>query len=107
MLNKINDTVAPKLEKSKLMEMGLAYGDTVIFQLFFDVPTHMATYHQKKNELKKRLQRAHTGKSDRLNRPISAPISFSVTIGIKCLEKVKRNKTDLKVHLKSKQKYHC
>ena len=101
MLNKINDTVAPKLEKSKLMEMGLAYGDTVIFQLFFDVPTHMATYHQKKNELKKRLQRAHTGKSDRLNRPISAPISFSVTIGIKCLEKVKRNKTDLKYTLKA------
>ena len=102
MLNKIDDRGAPKLEKSKLMEMGLAYGDTVIFQQFFGVPTQsMATYHQKKNELKKRLQRAHTGKSDRLNRPISAPISFSVTIGIKCLEKVKRNKTDLKYTLKA------
>ena len=61
----------------------------------------MATYHQKKSELKKMLQRAHTGKSDRLNRPISAPISFSVTMGIKCLEKVKRNKTDLKYTLKA------
>lgn len=93
MLNKTDDTVAPKLEKSKRMEMGLAYGDTVIFQQFFGVPTQsMATYHQKKYELKKRLQRAHTGKLNRLNRPISAPILFSETIGIKCLEKVKETR---------------
>ena len=75
----------------------------IIFQQFFGVPTQsMATYQQKKNELKKGLQRAYTGKSDRLNRPISSPISFSVTIGtIKCSEKVKRNKTDLNYTLKA------
>ena len=83
--------MAPKLEKSKLMEMGFAYGDTVIFRQFFGVPTQsMVTYHQKRNELKKSLKRAHTGKSDSFKRPISAPISFNVTTCIKCLEKVKR-----------------
>ena len=88
MLIKIDDTVAPKLEKSKLMEMGFAYGNTVIFRQFFGVPTQsMVTYHQKMNELKKSLKRAHTGKSDRFKRPISAPISFNITTCIKCLEK--------------------
>ena len=90
-INRIDDAVAPQLDKNKLMELGLAYDDAVIFQQFFNIQTEkVATYQQKKNKLKKKLLRAHTGKNDTLNRPVLAPTSCNITIGIKCMGKAKK-----------------
>ena len=86
------------------MEMGFAYGDTVIFRQFFGVPTQsMVTYHQKKNELKKSLKRAYTGKSDRFN----SPNIIQCNNMYKMLGKRKKRQDRFKVHFKSKQKHHC
>ena len=72
------------------MDLGFVYRDTVIFKLLFNRQTEkVATYQHKKNELKKKLLRAHTGKNDSLNRPVLASTSHSITIGIKYIEKVK------------------
>ena len=72
------------------MDLGFVYRDTVVFQLLFNIQTEkVATYQHKKNELKEKLLRPHTGKNDSLNRPVLAPTSYSITIGIKYIEKVK------------------
>ena len=72
------------------MDLGFVYRDTVIFKLLFNRQTEkVATYQHKKNELKKKLLAAHTGKNDSLSRPVLAPTSYSITIGIKYIEKVK------------------
>lgn len=75
---------------------------TVIFQQFFNIQTEqVATYQKKKkNELKKKLLRAHTDKNDSLNRPVLAPTSYNITIGIKCMEKAK-NRSQYKYTLKA------
>ena len=72
------------------MDLGFVYRDTVISKLLFNIQTEKeATYQHKKNELKKKLLRPHTDKNDRLNRSVLAPTSYSITIGIKYIEKVK------------------
>ena len=107
-LSKIDDSVAYKADTTKLMEFGLVYGDIIAYRQYFSKgqsDNKLASYHEKAAELKKKIQKAHTGRVDAMNRPISVNRTHQVVIGIKCLEnkkyKLKINKSFTKVLDKS------
>ena len=97
-VNKINDEIAHCVDTTKLLEIGLVYGDIIAFrQTFPSSESKLSTYKQKADELRKKIQKTHAGRNDALNRPVTIHKVYQVTFGIKCLEKnkyvLKLNKT--------------
>lgn len=73
LLNKIDDKVAPKVTKDKLVELGLADGDIISYELMFsdDEEKCQKLYHEKAEELKAKLRRTHSNKNDKKNTLLS------------------------------------
>ncbi|XP_057300474.1 uncharacterized protein LOC130632632 [Hydractinia symbiolongicarpus] len=85
-LNKIDDNVAPQVEQQKLVELGLAYGDILSYRLIFALPVvEEKSYHEKADELRKILKRAHSGKGHSLEQDF---IDIE-TYGLSCRDKKK------------------
>eukprot|EP00794_Sanderia_malayensis_P002220 gene2220-2527_t len=87
--NKIDDKVAGNVNDSKLMELGLAYGDILAYRQCFPMASSSKTlsYHERGNELKAKLKRNHSiGEKDILHRSVKVNELIKITIGLKCLE---------------------
>ena len=113
MISKIDDTFAEKVDISKLLELGLVYGDVIAYRQFFSTQNNVndnnsnkvLSYKERAAELKAKIQRTHSGRVDAMNRPISVHKTYQVMFGIKCLEnkkyKLKINKGFTKILDKS------
>ena len=99
------------------MEIGLVYGDILLYrQLFPGKDTTQKSYEEKKEELKKKLKRSHNFGKNKEKRQIS----YKITFGLKCYENkgyiCKRNKhftsdcsrnaTYNELHQKAREYYH-
>ena len=87
---KIDDFVASKVTDSKLMEMGLVYGDILAFRQVFpdSITPSTMNYEERAEELKKQLKRNHTiGNKDAKNRNLKVRETIKVTFALKCYEK--------------------
>ena len=82
-MNKIDDNCAPLVDDARLGNIGLAYGDIVMYHAFFATDTNnIPTYTEMAEELKRMLRDRHPTRKD-CNRTIM------VTIGLRCMEKKK------------------
>ena len=94
-INKIDDSVACSVSDQKLTEIGLAYGDIQSYRQYFPnnngigLVKSSQSYPEKLETLKATLKRAHSGKNDSKNLPISIQTSFIISVSLKCLEKIK------------------
>ena len=69
---KIDDTIAHNVCDQKLMEIGLVYGDILLYrQLFPGKATSQKSYEERKDELKKKLKRTHNFGKNKEKRQIS------------------------------------
>ena len=93
--NKIDDSVACSVSGQKLTEIGLSYGDIQSCRQYFPnnkgigLIKSSQSYSEKLETLKATLKRTHCGRNGSRNRPISIPTSFNISVGLKCLEKIK------------------
>jgi len=87
------------------MEIGLVYGDVIAFRQKFPPISQgdqtLSSYKERSAELKQKIFRTHSGKTDNLSRPISINKSYTVSFGFKYYEKGrykhKKNKTFSKI----------
>ena len=56
-VNKIDDHCAAAVETTKLENMGLAYGDIIIFRQIFDQSSREKTYKERAEELRKKNEK--------------------------------------------------
>ena len=65
-LSKIDDTVAADADTTKLMDLGLVYGDIISYrQMFQSTSTpKVASYKERAQELKMKIQRTHSGRDE-------------------------------------------
>ena len=77
------------LTQQKLMDLGLVYGDIISYRQMFpsDSTLKVASYKKRAQELKMKIQRTHSGRTDAMKRPIHINKLYNVVIGIKCYEK--------------------
>ena len=96
-LSKIDDAVAGDADTTKLMDLGLVYGDIISYRQTFpsDSTPKVASYKERAQELKTKIQRTHSGRTDVMKRPIHINKVYNAVIGIKCYEK---NKYKLKLN---------
>ena len=92
-VNKIDDSVCSKCSDSKLLELGLAYGDLLSFRSYFQLPesstTQVKSYEERAKILKDKLKRSHTDRVDSRSRPVTVKSSYNVSFGLKCMENQK------------------
>ena len=97
MVNKIDDTIANKCTDTKLLELGLVYGDLLSFREVFSnkvlkeslTSSKILTYEERADVLKERLKQSHTGRIDSRSRPVTVKATYNVSFGLKCYEKKK------------------
>ena len=96
-LSKIDDAVAGDADTTKLMDLGLVYADIISYRQTFpsDSTPKVASYKERAQELKMKIQRTHSGRTDVMKRPIHINKVYNAVIGIKCYEK---NKYKLKLN---------
>ena len=65
-LSKIDDTVPGDADTTKLMDLGLVYGDIISYrQMFPSTSTSkVASYKERAQELKMKIQRFHSGRDE-------------------------------------------
>ena len=95
-MSKNDDIVAVDPNTTKLMDLGLAYGDTISYQQTFPFNStpKVISYKERAQELKMKIQRIHLGRTDAMKRQIHINKVYNVITGIKCYEK---NKCKLKL----------
>ena len=80
---KIDDNVASQAEDIKLSEIGLTYGDILLYRQMFPLDANsnsVTSYKEKMRELKENITRTHSERSDKMNRSISINETYRVTI---------------------------
>ena len=79
-LSKIDDTVAGDADTTKLMDLGLVYGDIISYRQMFPSNTtpKVTSYKATAQELKMKIQRAHSGRTDATKRPIHVNKVYNV-----------------------------
>ena len=93
--NKIDDSIACSVSDQKLLQIGLSYGDIQSCRQYFPnnkgigLIKSSQSYSEKLETLKATLKRTHCGRNGSRNRPISIQTSFNISVGLKCLEKIK------------------
>ena len=89
-------SVAYATDTSKLIEIGLVYGDIIAFRQSFPDPTetnNINSYQERVKELKQKVLKKHSGQKDILDRPISINKTYAVTFGFKYFEKGRYKQT--------------
>ena len=91
-VNKIDDTVAPRCEEKLLLDLGLIYGDILAFKETFSTSSTSSNqpkamfYRERARQLQVNLKRTHTERLNSSKKPITVKTHFGVTFGLKCLE---------------------
>ena len=88
-MSKIDDIVPGDADTTKLMDLGLVYGDIISYrQMFPSTSTSkVASYKERAQELKMKIQRTHSGRTDAMKQPIHINKVYNVVIGIRCYDK--------------------
>ena len=88
---KIDDTLAGDADTTKLMDVGLVHRDIISYRQMFPSSStpKVTSYKGRAQELKMKIQRTHSGRTDAMKRPIHINKVYNVVIGIKCYEKSK------------------
>ena len=97
-LCKIDNAVAADVNTTKLMDLGLVYGNIISYRQTFPSKStpKVASYKERAQELKMKIQRTHSGQTDAMKRPIHLNKVYNIVVGIKCYEK--KNKYKLKLN---------
>ena len=98
-VNKIDDDCAASVDSQKLISMGLAYGDVIMYKQTFVSNESVPSYKQRCEELKQSLKRSRT--NDKI---IEEKKILKVSIGLKCKEMSGVSKA-LKYTLKNNKSY--
>ena len=88
-MSKIVDTVAGDADTTKLMDLGLVYGNIISYRQMFpsNSTLKVPSYKEIAQELKMKIQRTHSGRTDAMKRPIHINKVYNVVIETKCYEK--------------------
>ena len=95
-LEKIDDSVIPEIEDTKLVSLGMVYGDIISLRSSF--PKNLDTrsrstlqshFRDKANALKEKLKMTRSDKKDSKNRPICVKNFYDLQVQLKCKENSK------------------
>ena len=93
-----------KLEEEKLVSLGLAYGDILNYKQTFCQKKERKSNVDRADELRRKIKRVHSGKSNAVNKPIYVQKVYTVNVGIKSMETIQ--KTGMKKYtLKNKASF--
>ena len=102
------------MEEEKLVTLGLAHGDILNYKQTFCQKKERRSYVEKADELRRKIGRVHSGKSNAVNKPIYFQKVYTVNVRIKCMEIIQetgmkkytlKNNTIFSVYLPKETKY--
>ena len=94
--NEIDDACASQVEEEKLVTLGLGYGNILNYKQTFCQKKERKSYMDREDELRRKIRRVHSGKSNTVNKAIYVQKFYAVNTGIKCMEA--KQKTGMKTY---------